>query len=124
LEKLIEIRQKLSGKEVYETVANVALIFDITRKIEKVVCVAETLIDLFGEFLDGVFVGYVPDHDGGAGVMQDVVLPDEVDASLFVGLETVAVGVCRIVVRFWVIVDNVLANIDCTCWTFLFGVGN
>lgn len=66
----------MSREEVYETVADVALVFDITRQIEEVVGVAEALVYLFGELFDSVFVGNIPDHNGGAGVVQDVILPD------------------------------------------------
>ena len=76
MEVLIEAKQLLDRYEVDEAVTDVALIFDVAGQVQKIVGVGQYLIDLLGQLLDAVLVGYVSDHDCGTRISQNITLVD------------------------------------------------
>ena len=77
------------------------------------------LIYLLRQFLYGILVGDVSDHDSRSRVLQDVVLMQQEHTTFFIPLHAVTVGVGLIVVGLFYEVHYVLSNIDSTSRTLL-----
>ena len=116
----VELFEALSVEEVDEAVADIALIFDIAGEVQEVVGVSQVSVDLLREFLDGVLVWDVPDHDGGPWVDEDGLWTHQEHTAFLVGTQGVAaVGVGRVAVAFVEVVDRVLTHVHRARCTFL-----
>jgi hypothetical protein len=99
VESEVKVSQITGFKEVDKPVTDIAQILDkkyfyieIARQVQEVVCVGKVPIDFFREIVDRVLVGDVSDHDGGARVVADDVLPD-LEHVVVEGLRTLLVFV-------------------------------
>ena len=120
LEDLVELREILVAEEIDEAVANIALVSDVTGQVQEIVGVGKKVVNFLWKFLDGVFIGDVPDHDSGAGVHHDLVLPDCKYATLLTEFITEAPGrVVGVVVGVLEVVLNLGADVHGAGWTFL-----
>ena len=122
---MIELAKMHSRKEIYKSVANIALISDITRKIEKVISIAEESINFLSQFFDGILIRNIPYHNGRSGIEHDLILSYQKYTTLLCFISDIAiskteigviVGLIHIVGHFW-------TNIHRTCRAFLEGVG-
>lgn len=59
-----EGRDELGVQEIDETVANIALVLEINRKIEEVISATVRNVHFIEQHLLAVFVGNIPNHDG------------------------------------------------------------
>jgi hypothetical protein len=83
VESEVKVSQITGFKEVDKPVTDIAQILDkkhfyveITRQIQEIVSVGKVPINLFREIADRVLVGNVSDHNRGARVVADDILPD------------------------------------------------
>ncbi len=59
--------------KINEPVANIALIFDVTRQIKEIVSARKSTVNFLGQFFYRIFVRDVSNHDGSARVLSDAV---------------------------------------------------
>ena len=73
LKHMIKVRKIHSANEIDKTIANIALISDITRKVEKVVSIGKKGVNFFRKLLDSVLVRNISDHNCCSTVVHDLV---------------------------------------------------
>ena len=73
MESLIEFFKITGINKVYESIANIALISDIARKVKKVISIGKKGVNFFRKFLYGVFVGDISYHNCCSTVIHDLV---------------------------------------------------
>lgn len=111
--KLLEVG---SAEEVDEPIADIALILDIARQVEEVISIGQLPIDLIRQFLDGVLIGYVSNHDGSPGIGSDVFWNNSEHGALIVGLVPVLIVIVGVVVGVVIVVEWL--DVDCTSVAF------
>ena len=106
----------LCCNKIDEAVANIALIFDIARQIEKVISVLKMIVYLLGEFLNGILVGNVSDHYSCSCIVLDVFRHHQVKIALIIRFVVVVIVVTGVVT--WLEEGENGVGINRACVTF------
>lgn len=91
LKALVESLKAISGEEIDEAIAHIALVLDVARQVQEIVRVTELLINLLRQFTNSVLVGDVSDHHCGAGIVVDILREDLIEGPFFVSLVGVVI---------------------------------
>lgn len=116
LEALVKLLEVGCVEEVDEAITYIALILDIAGQVEEVISIGQLPIDLLRKLLDGVLIGYVPDHDGSPGIGSYVFWKNSEHGTIIVGLVPVVIVIVWGVVGVFIVVEGL--DVDCTSVTF------